>query len=244
MIHIDVTLTPTELETKSPCGSLAVLIDVVRATTTITTALANGCSFILPVLHVEEAFQRKEQEHDSASILLGGERGGKRVEGFDLGNSPADYTQHQGIIFSTSNGTRTLLALDGAAQILVGSFLNVSALCEEVKQYCESKSTNTQHNILIACSGVANTFSLEDAVCAGMITNRLSKLLPELTKSPAANAVEILYTHYRSDLLTMLKQSDGGRKLIPIGLEDDLSDCAVVDKYSVVPHYSNGKIML
>lgn len=254
MVRIDVAFIPAELEAKSPKGSLAVLIDVVRATTTIVTALAHGCSFVLPVLHVEDAFQLKHDRDDSSSILLGGERGGKRVRGFDLGNSPGEYTRavvrNKGLIFSTTNGTRTLLALNGASEILVGSFVNISAVCEYITQKFPRRSPATLPPcdpatvILIACSGVMNTFSLEDTVCAGMLVTHLTRRFPEASKTPSATSAEILYHHYASALLQMLRISDGGKRLIPIDLGDDLQDCADVDRYDLVPKYVDGKIIV
>lgn len=250
MIHIEVSFIPAELESKSPKGSLAVLIDVVRATTTIVTALAHGCSYVLPVLHVEEAFQRKHACEDTSSILVGGEREGKRVEGFELGNSPKEYTSdvvhNRELIFSTTNGTRTLLALKGAFEILIVSFVNISAVCEYITKQCQRSSPATNHDktVLIACSGVKNSFSLEDTVCAGMLVTLLSQRFPETSKTTSATSAEILYQHYASDLLQMLLLSDGGKRLIPIGLGDDLQDCAHVDRYDLVPKYVDGKIIV
>ena len=246
MIHLDVAFLPSELAAKSLHGALAVVIDVVRATTTITTALAHGCAYVLPVLHVDEAFelQRQYAQH-SQRPLLGGERGGQRVEGFDLGNSPREYTsevvENKGIIFSTTNGTRTLLALQGAAPILIGSFLNLSAICQYILR---RPSQNQKNPAILACSGVVNTFSLEDAVCAGMFVHVLSAAQPDMSKTPAAIAAEILYTHYQADLLAMLQNSDGGRRVSHIGLAQDLVICAEVDKYPIVPIFHAGKIVL
>lgn len=246
MIHLDVAFLPTELAAKPLHDALAVVIDVVRATTTITTALAHGCAFMLPVLHVEEAFElQRKYAQEPHRPLLGGERGGQRVEGFDLGNSPQEYTpevvQNKGIIFSTTNGTRTLLALKGATPIVIGSFLNLSAIC----QYILCRPSQDQGNpVILACSGVTNTFSLEDAVCAGMFVHFLSTAVPEVSKTPAATAAEILYTHYQADLLAMLQHSDGGRRVAQIGLAQDLVTCAEVDKYPIVPIFHTGKIVV
>lgn len=246
MIHLDVTFLPSELAAKSLRGTLAVVIDVVRATTTITTALAQGCAFVLPVLHIDEAFELQRQwAQNSQRPLLGGERGGQRVEGFDLGNSPREYTpnvvEKKGIIFSTTNGTRTLLALKGAAPILIGSFLNLSAIAQYILR---RPSQGQENSVILACSGVVNTFSLEDAVCAGMFVHVLSAAVPEISKTPAATAAEILYTYYQADLLAMLQNSDGGRRVAQIGLAQDLAACAEVDKYPIVPIFQAGKITL
>ncbi len=250
MVQLEVAFLPAELEGKSPKDSLAVLIDVIRATTTMVTAMAHGCAYILPVLHVEEAFQRKHDYNDSSSLLLGGERGGKRVKGFDLGNSPGEYTHervsNKGLVFSTTNGTRTFLALNGASEILIGAFVNISAMCEYIIKQCQpsSSATNQSKSVLIACSGVKNTFSLEDTVCAGMLVTRLTRRFPEMSKTTSATSAEILYHHYASDLLRMLQISDGGKRLIPIGLGDDLPQCAEVDKYDLVPKLVDGKIIV
>ena len=246
MIHLDVAFFPAELEAKSFHESLAVVIDVVRATTTITTALAHGCAYVIPVLHVEDAFEFSQQFADSFPLLLGGERGGKRVDGFDLGNSPREYTSaivdQKGVIFSTTNGTRTLLALDGASPIVIGSFLNISAVCQYILHYTQKHPT--QNSVLLACSGVMNSFSLEDTVCAGMFVRQLSTETDDISKTPAATAAEILYAHYQDDLLAMLQNSDGGRRITHIGLAHDLIACAEVDTYHIVPIFQEGKILL
>jgi 2-phosphosulfolactate phosphatase len=261
MNHLDVAFIPTELEKKSPDGTLAVLIDVVRATTTIVTALAHGCRVVYPVLTVEQAFAlgspaslpaqepagSRRSQGNPLPTLLGGERGGLRVEGFDLGNSPREYArdrvQDTALIFSTSNGTRTLLALKGATEIMVAAFVNISAVCDALIQACQQPTTHDTR-ILIACSGVANTFSLEDSVCAGMLISLLSSKLPEVSKTPSATAAEIVYHHYAENLLQMLTFSDGGRRLIPIGLEADLPVCADVDRFDIVPTFRDGAITL
>jgi 2-phosphosulfolactate phosphatase len=201
------------------------------------------------VLHVEEAFQQKTHNRESFHLLLGGERGGERVEGFDLGNSPSEYTkervQGQGIIFSTTNGTRTLLALRGVSQTLIGSFLNISALCQYIHRQFQTNSPNIQeHTIIIACSGIANTFALEDTVCAGMFVHALSERFQGTEKTTAATAAEILYHHYKSDLPGMLRASDGGKKILQIGLGADLLTCTEVDKYTIIPKFREGKIVV
>lgn len=244
MIQLDVAFFPGELDAKSFHGSLAVVIDVVRATTTIITALAQECAFVLPVLHVEDVFDVSQRYAGQVPVLLGGERGGKRVAGFDLGNSPREYTaavvNQKGLIFSTTNGTRTLLALDGASPIVIGAFVNISAVCQYILRYTQEQPTH--NSVLIACSGVMNSFSLEDTVCAGMFVRQLSTEADALSKTPAATAAEILYAHYQDDLLAMLQNSDGGRRVSHIGLASDLVACAEVDAYPIVPHFQEGKI--
>jgi 2-phosphosulfolactate phosphatase len=244
MIQLDVAFFPGELEAKSFHGSPVVVVDVVRATTTIITALAQGCAFVLPVLHVEEAFEAAHRYAGPIPLLLGGERGGKRVEGFDLGNSPREYTaavvDQKGLIFSTTNGTRTLLALDGAFPIVIGAFVNMSAVCQYLLRYVQEHPTHT--SVLVACSGVMNSFSLEDTVCAGMFVRQISTQAEGICKTPAATAAEILYAHYQGDLLDMLRNSDGGRRVAHIGLARDLVACAEVDAYPLVPLFHEGKI--
>lgn len=243
-MNIDVAFIPDELQRKSLTDTVAILIDVVRATTTIATALAHGSAFVLPVLHVEDAFRTRQAYEHPETILLGGERGGKRVEGFDLGNSPREYQPNvihsKGIIFSTTNGTRTLLQLHDANQVLVGAFVNMSALCEHLIH--QANNTEAPLQIQVACSGVRGTFSLEDTVCAGMIVKTLARMGGSLNTTPAAIAAEIIYEHYQDDLLQMLHLSDGGRRIVNIGLKADLEACAEVDKYTVIPIYRQGTI--
>jgi len=237
-VKIDCQLLPGPRSGESE-DRLFVVIDVLRATSTIVTAFMNGCKSIVPVAEVEEAFRLGNGPLVGA--LIGGERGGLAVEGFHLGNSPREYTftrvRGQTIIITTTNGTRAFRSLPEAAMGLVGSFLNRGA----VAQYCLKQG----RNVAFIPSGREGGFSLEDTACAGGIGKTIRKQLQEGAHlTDAALASEILYDHFRGNLLQMFRSSVHGRYLMEIGLEEDLDYCAQIDVTGAVPIYQDGRIEL
>lgn len=240
-MDLDLIFGPSELRFKNhPAGKTAVVVDVLRATTTMTMACHNGCASIRPVLTPEEAFQRAE-EMVGESVILGGERGGVKVEGFDLGNSPKDYREdrvkNKHIIFTSTNCTESIHKLTGAKKIVLCSFLNVSAVARRL--------AGEESDVLIACAGLEGRFSLEDTVCAGLLVGQVTRLRgKEFKVCDAAMAAEILFNNYKKDLLEMLRQSEWGRKIVGLGLEQDLNLCAKVDETTVVPEMIGGKIII
>ena len=205
----------------------AVGIDALRASSTITTALAHGAKSIRPVLSAEEAFMLTQK---SPGALLGGERKGMKIHGFHLGNSPREYSretvQNKKIIFTTTNGTQAIgrARESGLEKIYVGCFLNLSALLE--------KLANNPTELYLFCSGRNGAFSLEDAAFAGLLCQRLGKIYQLADTAKAALAI---WKMWDGRVLDLLAACEHGRYLEEIGLGSDLSLCAAVDKYSVVP---------
>ncbi len=217
-------------------GKVVVIIDVLRATTTILTAFANGCKRVIPVLTPEEAMEVKYTIID-ACTLLGGERRGIKINGFDLGNSPSEYTrevvQGQNIVLTTTNGTKALRGVRGAGSIFIGALSNISALCRACHKVGE--------DIILVTSGRAGSFSLEDLVCAGMIVSKLRET-STYKETDAAFAAQLLFSHFKRDIKTALYTSEHGRYLCEIGFESDLEICAQVDTYDIVPFLANENI--
>lgn len=228
---IDVVFTPDLLPFSDLTGKTVVVTDILRATTTITLAVANGATAITPVLTPEDAFRLAANQPNT---LIGGERGGVKVDGFDLGNSPREYTQavvsDRQIVLTTTNGTRTLQACRAAERILVGSFLNLRATVDQLAQ--------VEGDLVIACSGREGGFCTEDTAFAGACVAALGA--PQLTD--AAETAKILYQTYCEDLPGMLKNCYHGRSLARIGLGEDLEFCAQVDLVDVAPHLIDGRI--
>ena len=237
--QIDVYLLPALVEPAELTGTVAVVIDVLRATTTIVHALAHGAKEVVPCLEIDEALQIKGPE-----ILRGGERGGRQIPGFDLGNSPAEYRRDvvagKTIVFTTTNGTRAMRRCQQARRVLLGAFVNFSALCRELAG---------ESQIALVCAGTDGQVTREDTLLAGAIVVDLvhSATRPEGTHAPrwprlndqAEIAADAWQTAVR--LLTdrplgiMLKDSRGGRNLIEIGQENDIDLAAQIDKSDVVP---------
>lgn len=208
----------------------AVMVDVLRASSTIITALAQGAKGIAPVATEEEARALAEQK----GMLLGGERGGLKLRGFTFGNSPLEYipekVKGETIAFTTTNGTFALARAQRAEldPIMVSSFLNFQATLAQLKAMAPEKLT-------IFCAGRDGAFSLEDAAFAGLLAKNLGG---ELTDS-AQGAVAI-WEHFQGDPLALLKECGHGRYLLELGFSEDLSFCSRLDQFSLVPTLKNG----
>ena len=220
-----------------------VVLDVLRASSTITVALNNGAREVIPVASIESAVKISGSLFGEVT-LRGGERNGKMIEGFNLGNSPLEYSESavkgKSIIYCTTNGSVALAKSRYARALIVGSFLNLTTVVEFVKE--ENK------DFLFICAGRINTigyFSLEDAVCAGMMIQKLMKVESlELNLSDSAKAAHALYKTFGRSILKMLKTSEHGKFLIEIGYADDLKICAAVDSVPVLPVQIENKIKL
>jgi 2-phosphosulfolactate phosphatase len=236
-MKIDLAFTPSELEKKELQGKSVVVIDALRATSTMIVALENGCAAFIPVATVEEA-QDLVEKHPG--YLLAGERRALRPEGFHLGNSPRDYrpdsVQGKVVVLTTTNGTRTLVSSRRGDEIFIGSFLNLSALTQRL--------VRAGRNILIACSGEKDLFCLEDTVCGGALVERLEKTGGSISPTDAAQAAKVLYEHCEADIYGMLCNSEWGQYLEGLGLGKDVRICARIDSSRVVPVYRGGKIFL
>lgn len=237
MRRVDVALVPQEVEARSLDGMTAIVIDVLRAGTTITCAIANGCDEVIPTTSVEEAVEISKA-YARGDYLLCGERKGEKIDGFDLGNSPMEYTEERvrgkKIIITTSNGTGAIRAVRAADNVIVGSLWNLSAVCE--------RATSLGKDILIVCAGEARRFALEDAVCAGMIAERIASM-EDVTQSDGCLAVRRLYEGFRSDVRAALSSSEHGRYLAQIGFDADIPVSAQVDTVDAVPVLQGGHIL-
>ena len=222
---------PDELQ-----GSVAIIVDVLRATTTITTALAAGADAVIPCIDIETARDHKTNVA-SETILLGGERQGKKIKGFDLGNSPLHYTSEvvaeKTIAFTTTNGTKALHASLGAETILIGAFVNLHAIVLSLQE-----ETRPIHLI---CAGTNGSITSEDVLFAGAVVHGLvsqNETTYQLNDSAilAAAAVKL---PLQSDeaLLEAIRQSHGGQNLIHLGFDADIAFAATRDLYQIIPQY-------
>jgi 2-phosphosulfolactate phosphatase len=238
-MKIDLAFTPYELEKKDLRGKAVVVIDALRATSTMIVAFENGCSGFIPVSTIEEALQLAALKEDP-NLLLGGERRAMPIEGFHLGNSPRDYRPEKirgkVIVLTTTNGTQALLAARKAAEIFIGAFLNISALSQRLEE--------VGRDVIIACAGEKDLFCLEDTVCGGAIIDQLEKAGVPLLKSDAAMAAKVLYEYCEGDIYGMLAGCEWGQYLESVGLGKDVRICAQVDSSRLVPVYQEGKIFL
>ncbi|TDA68546.1 MAG: 2-phosphosulfolactate phosphatase [Clostridia bacterium] len=213
---------------------IAVVIDVLRATSTMVTALANGCPAIIPAADPDEARALAV----AGGYLLGGERGGLPLPGFDLGNSPREYTPKtvagRKVVLTTTNGTRALL-LAASPVVLVASFLNLPAAAGWLAR--------RKGDVLISCAGTDGGFSLEDFACAGMLLDMIAKAGNSLELGDGAVAARAVYRQWEGRIPDLLKSTGHGRRLDRLGLGADLEFCARVGRYAVVPQFSHGEVV-
>ncbi len=233
-MKIDVTFSSSQLDELQLRDKSIVVIDVLRSSTTVAVALNNGAREIIPVASIESAVKISGSLFGEVT-LRGGERNGKMIDGFNLGNSPREYTfstvNGKSIIFCTTNGSVAMHKSRYARHLAVASFVNVSAVVDYMKE--------VNNDFLIICSGRANTFagfSLEDAVCAGMIIQKLQQSKSvEIELTDAATASALLFRSLGRALPKLLKASDHGQYLTEIGFGEDLKICAAVDSVPVLP---------
>lgn len=230
IVIIEVAFSRLDPACRSASGRAVVVIDVIRATTTITMALHHGCAGVIPVRTLSEA--KTVARRLGGGILLAGERGAARAAGFELGNSPAEYgrerVKSKTVVLTTTNGTSAFQAVLGAQAIIACSFLNAAAAARWL--------TGTGLDILIVCAGQRGRFCLEDAVGSGMLIDRLLDIADRACEcSDAARAAHQLFATYRDDLIGMLRGCEWGRKIIQKGFGADLEICAQVDLTDIVP---------
>ncbi|MEW6663305.1 MAG: 2-phosphosulfolactate phosphatase [Bacillota bacterium] len=212
-----------------------VVIDVLRASSTIITAFNSGCREVIPVASPEEALEMKKNL--PKECLLGGEREALIIPGFDLGNSPQEYrpeiVRGKTLVMTTTNGTKALILSKGAASSLIGGFLNASAVTGKLASAPE---------VLLACAGTKGRFSLEDFAAAGAIAHRLSirgAKLADLTMAACG-----LYLAYREKLEALLSASEHGQRIIRLGWQADISYCGQEDLCPVVPVFQENSLRI
>lgn len=217
-------------------GSSVIVIDMLRATSVIVTALNNGAKCVIPALTTEDARSIK-QKHDNA--VLGGERKGIRIEGFDGGNSPLEYTREfiegKTLIITTSNGTRAIKGCSGAKEIFIGSMLN--------GRLAAIRASESACDVSIVCSGTLGRFSLDDFLCAGYIIEELLKNKC-YGMSDIAFLARYTFAENRDNIGRFIKNAAHYRYLAGIGAEEDAKYCCSMDIIDIVPEYKDGIISI
>jgi len=222
-----------------------VVIDVLRSSSSILNAFSNGCKEIIPVESVERALSLKSALFES-DLVLCGERDGKKINGFELGNSPYEYTRekigNKSLIFTSTNGSVALIKLKKCNAVHICGFQNITEVGNLI---CTAENgTETEYgSIDISCSGHKKNFALEDVICAGMLIDKvISRLSRDCDLSDSARSAYQLYEHNADSLNTLLKEVDHGRELMDLGMEKDLDFCIQIDTIPLLPVYSDGKI--
>ena len=235
-MKVDVYFSPAVVDEPALEGRVAVVIDVVRATSAMVEALANGARAIFPTVSTEEAV-KLASSLGREDTLLCGERKGLKVEGFDLGNSPGEFrpevVEGKQLVMTTTNGTRALIVAESASRVLAASFMNISAV---------TKALKGEEALVIICAGRENRFALEDALCAGAIMRGLQEGQEEDLVLNDAGTVALDMAHKYPVDVAFLKSTSAGKALGRIGLDGDLELCAEKDRHSLVPEMRERQI--
>jgi 2-phosphosulfolactate phosphatase len=241
MPRLDLYPLPEHAPREALAEATVIVVDLLRASTTICTALVNGAECVMPFAEIDETLRAAER-FGRGEILLGGERQGKLIPGFDLGNSPAEYTRERiagrRILFTTTNGARALEHSRRARRVLVGAVVNRTSVASAAKG---------DGNVAILCAGTDGVVADEDRLAGGAIVEALMNA--GTFWEPDAPAIEALraWQELREDALAIdrgsvesmflsaIRDTRGGRNLISIGHVTDLADCARIDSLHVVP---------
>ena len=246
-------LLPSLVEAEALNGGTAVIIDILRASSTMITALQNGAARVIPCSTTEEAFRLRGQAPSEATIL-GGERGGVRIPGFDLGNSPAEYRSEtvkgRTVVFTTTNGTKAILKASAASKVLIGAFLNRQSIVQRLQQ--------EQRDCHLICAGTDGIVTGEDVLFAGAVVDGLMGVnaldngefqSPQWCLNDSADMAWSFWKtqvgeaafHAREEsslnqcLALAMLNTQGGRNLVGLGYESDITLCSQIDQYTTTP---------
>ena len=238
-MKISVYAIPASIDDRDLKERIAVVIDVLRAASTIITALNNGCKEINPTAEIEEAIMlAKNYEKDS--FLLGGERNAVKIDGFDLSNSPYEYTPEavkgRTVIMTTTNGTQAIRKANDAKEVIIGSFLNAEA----VSRYIRHRGDD----VVFVCAGTDGKFSLDDILVAGAMIDILEGMNTEMEMDDLALVSLHLYKSYKSNLKKALENAYHYKNLVRAGYEKDIDYCIQLNLFPIIPVYKDGTIRI
>lgn len=236
-MKIDVIISADYIDSEKLKGKVAVVIDMLRATSVITTAIYNGAKKVIPVVGVEEAFEKaKELRALGEEVLLGGERKALKIEGFNFSNSPLEYKKElvngKVVIMSTTNGTRALNLCSKADKVIVASVLNGKAIAK----YLE----NEDKEIVFVNSGTNGEFSSDDFICAGYIISEICKDI-KANLTDIANTAKYVYES-SNGIEDFIKDAKHYKILKNLGLEEDLEYCSKENLINLVLEFKDGEI--
>jgi 2-phosphosulfolactate phosphatase len=227
----------TEIEKEVLHGAAVAVIDVLRSSSTILAALCSGAKKIIPVNDIETA-SRLVRPSERGLKLLAGERKGLPIEGFDLFNSPLEFTpdrvRGKTIVLSTSNGTKAVTAASTAKRVVICAINNVGAAADALRR---------ESRLVIICSGNSGELAGEDLLCGGMLLARLGESGKSGGLSDAARLALFLAESVGNDVEDFLRSCDRGRELMANGYEEDIAYCALRDNINRVPELRQGAIM-
>jgi 2-phosphosulfolactate phosphatase len=239
-VRIDVLFGAASVASSDVAGRVVAVIDVLRASTTIATALSNGARAVIPLESPDDVVTRAKA-FERTDVKLAGERRLMPIPGFDLGNSPREFTREavegKTVVITTTNGTPAITNTQGARDVVIASYVNYTAVLTMLRTALRGGT-----DIAIVCAGRDRQFALEDAGCAGRYVNNVSKRMASITLNDAAQACALIDRKYGDQVLRLFEASEHGRALRDAGFGDDLAACAAVDSYPVIPLYQERQI--
>jgi len=238
-VRVDVEFVAVNARRAVKRGDLIVVIDVLRCSSSIVNALANGAAAVIPTETVQEAFALRERHPD---YLLAGERHGRKLRGFDLGNSPLEFTREQVggrvLALTTTSGTAALIRCKSVKPVLIGAFLNAAAVAEKAMEIVQTRKVN----VSFVLSGEKGLFSLEDFLCAGAIASELPSDGFDL--SDRILAAVFAFAGVKDALCEYVMKSRHARHLVELEFERDVVFSCKLDHFGIVPVYQHGKVTL
>lgn len=239
-MRIDVVFGPGGAAPPFVTGRAVAVIDVLRASSVIAAALHHGARHVVPLESADEVITRAKQL-DRSETVLAGERRMLPIEGFDLGNSPLEFTREKvegkTILFTTTNGTAALAGLSGAREVLIASYVNFSAVARALRA-----ATKQGADVTLLCAGRDRMFSLEDAACAGRFVKAIVRRATTAALGDGAVACLLLEKRYGDNIARLFGDAEHGRALADAGFGADLEDCARLDAYPVLPVFAERQI--
>lgn len=231
--YVEVCYSPKDFPYFEGDFDIVVVIDVLRATSTICSAIANGAKSVIPVSTIEEAKNYHQQ-----GFMVGAERNGEIVEGFEFGNSPYSYMQSdvkgKDIVLSTTNGTRAINIAKSIPTLVIGALVNLDTLTEWL--IAQNK------NVLCLCSGWKDNFNLEDTICGGAIAEALLNSQKFTSKEDSSVAAKYLYLAAKDNYMGFLKSSSHRRRLKRLKLNEDIKFCLTLNQFDIIPILKGDRI--
>lgn len=241
-MRIDVLFGPPNGASSLITGRVVAVVDVLRASTTIAAALANGAKKVVPLDSADEVIMRAKHL-DRSEVRMAGERKMLPIPGFDFGNSPREVTREavegKTVFLTTTNGTAALVGIQGARDVVVASYVNLEAVATLLRTAARGGT-----DITIICAGRDRQFSLEDAACAGRLASEVAKRVPGAELGDGAFACTVIDRQYGDHLDQLFADSEHGQALKQAGFGEDLLVCASVDAFPVIPLYQDRQITL
>ncbi|HEY4305711.1 MAG TPA: 2-phosphosulfolactate phosphatase [Gemmatimonadaceae bacterium] len=241
-MRVDVIFGGANVAPSDVAGRVVAVIDVLRASTSITAAVMNGARAVLPFESSEDAVSRSKS-FEKGEFLLAGERKMKPISGFDLGNSPLEYTREvvegKTVLLTTTNGTPAITNTAGARDVVVASYVNFTVVLAMLRTALRGGT-----DITLICAGRDRQFGLEDAGCAGRFVAHMVKRLTNVIVNDAAQACVLIDKKFGDNIAKLFDASEHGQLLRTAGYVDDLAACAAIDSYPVIPLYQERQITM